>query len=247
MARDPAERPHAPGEVAVALAELSSVTSWRTAVDATKLPPRAKSSQVLRRAFADPGWRKGVIATGLLFLTGLVLFGYLLLRPSVPPSSSQGTLPTEPARPVLLPPVLVVECGRGAGQQQDELATPGYSAALTQGHVFDGWEGALKRYCWYHPEQLRFQITVPPRTAGVLRLFCLDGDSQARKEKIHVQGRLIAEIDGFAAPGRNVEVALSEEDTKSGKIEVLIENLNPGINAVVSTIEFRPLATREKR
>ena len=49
--------------------------------------------------------------------------------------------------------------------------------------------------------------------------------------------RLIGEYENFQS-GKWVEVAVSRKDTGQGQIPVVIKNLKPGANAVVSLVKF---------
>lgn len=70
-------------------------------------------------------------------------------------------------------------------------------------------------------------------------MYIVDPDNFAggRKQSITVAGRLIGEYEGFQS-GRWIEVPISPNDTSAGRIPVLIKNLKPGGNAVVSILSF---------
>lgn len=138
-------------------------------------------------------------------------------------------------------PTLVVQCGRGKATQQDEVVGNGYTYKLVQGTPFDGWPAAAgKTHCWLDAKTVTFEVNVPPGTPGTLRLLFVDGDDQKRKQKLTVSGKPIADFDAFAIAGKFAVITLTKEETKSGKIEISLTNLNPTGNAVVSTIEFTP-------
>jgi len=133
---------------------------------------------------------------------------------------------------------LLVQCGR-----QEEIVWPGYSWRLLKGAPFDSFPPtAGKTHGWADGERVQFELTVPKGIAGTLRLFFVDGDNAGRKQKLIVQGRPVGEYANIPVAGQWVEVKLTPEDTKNGRIEVVIDNLNKDRNAVVSTIEFRPAA-----
>jgi hypothetical protein len=169
-----------------------------------------------------------------------------------------GAKPTEPVRIVFIEPpkpaplaagapVLAIQCGKGAGKQQDERLTQGYGYKLLQGAPFDGWlKTAGKTHCWYDAKMVRFEVTVPSGTAGTLRLLFVDGDNLQRKQRASVQGKARGEFKAFAGPGKKLEVVLTAADTKPGKIEVALENLNAAANAVVSTVKFVPALPKGK-
>jgi serine/threonine protein kinase len=133
---------------------------------------------------------------------------------------------------------LLIQCGR-----QEEIVLPGYAWRLLKGTPFDSWPPtAGKTHGWADGERVHFELTVPKRVAGTLRLFFVDGDNQGRKQKLTVQGRAIGEYANIPVAGQWVEVKLTPEDTKTGRIGVVIDNLVKDKNAVVSTVEFRPEA-----
>jgi len=194
-------------------------------------------------------------AGAVVVLGGLALLGSQLLSGGSTSSTQQarasqqdqptlpgGPVPTEPMRFQL--PALVIQCGKGKdGDKQKELAKSGYDCRLTQGFNFDGWGGALKSHCWADPKEVRFEVTVPPGTAGGLRMLLLDGDTKTRKQSLMVQGKPIGSYEKFNNAGELITVPLSAEETRTGKIEVVLRNLGP-INAVISTVEFLPARPR---
>lgn len=138
-------------------------------------------------------------------------------------------------------PTLVVQCGRGKGTLQDEVVGNGYAYRLVQGTPFDGWPSTSgKTHAWLDPKAVVFEVTVPPGTAGTLRLLFVDADNLNRKHKLTVAGKPIADFDAFTAAGKFAILTLTKEDAKSGKIEVNLTNLNPMSTAAVSFIEFIP-------
>ncbi|MBY0526851.1 MAG: serine/threonine protein kinase [Gemmataceae bacterium] len=187
----------------------------------------------------------GAGTTGMLFLVPALL----LLRPGDRDAGPVGVVPGDPttrsaadtirAGPRTLPAALVVQCGKDGGKQQDQIKREGFDYKLIQGSHHDGW-GAVKSHCWHHGKELRFEVTVPPGTPGVLRLWFVDGDDLKRKQRLVVQGVSRGEFQGFAFVGEQVDVRLSAADTSTGKIDVSLHNLNPAVNAVVSSIEFLP-------
>jgi hypothetical protein len=160
-----------------------------------------------------------------------------------------GVLPKDPARvvPVELPapvagkPALVIQCGKGAGKNQDQVVSRSYGYQLLQGSFFDGWpKTAGTTHAWVDAKAIRFAVEVPPGTAGTLRLLLVDGDGRKRKQRITVGGKVRAEVDAFGEAGKKWELALTAVDTREGKVAVALDNLNPAATAVVSIIEFIP-------
>jgi hypothetical protein len=239
MAKRPDQRCQSPGEVASTLVSLAGQTDWRAT--AKVIPSSTPGRHQGFRRVLEFIQRRPLHAGVALLLLCLLFFFWLLWHTSRPPAGnrtdSKSPVVAQPLKP--LPPTLIVQCGRDGGKNQNEVAAPGYSCVMVQGNVFDGWEGSPKRHCWYDGAQVRFDVTVPPGTAGVLRLYCLDADSAGRKQKIYVRGKLIDEVGKFGPPGKLVEVPLSAADTQSGKIDVLLERTGEA-NAVVSTVEFAP-------
>jgi hypothetical protein len=151
--------------------------------------------------------------------------------------------PPRPAFPAAGKAALVIQCGKGEGKQQDELIFPKFGYKLVKGGSFAGWpKGEVKTHCWYDPKEVRFELVVPPRTTGTLRLFFVDGGDAKRKQRISVQGKARGDLASFAGPGKKLEVLLTAAEVISGKVDVSVENLNLAANAVVSTVEFIPTA-----
>ena len=72
-----------------------------------------------------------------------------------------------------------------------------------------------------------------------MRLYFVDGARKNCKQRVLVQGQLVREIENFAGAGQEVEKTLSADETAEGKIDIVIEKLNPASPyAVVSTIEL---------
>jgi hypothetical protein len=153
-----------------------------------------------------------------------------------------GAKPGEPVRVVLVEtPALLVRCGKGQGKQQDDIVSRGYGYKLVRGTAFDGWPAAAAAtHCWQDAQEVRFEVQVPPGTAGTLRLRLVDGDDKKRRQKVSVQGKALGEFDNFAGPGKTVEAPVAAADVPGGKIEVVLQNLNPAATAAVSAVEFLP-------
>jgi serine/threonine protein kinase len=138
-----------------------------------------------------------------------------------------------------LPPpetALLIQCGK-----QEEVIGRGYGWRLHKGMAFDTWpQTAGRSHGWLDGERVHFDLTVPKGIAGTLRLFFVNGDNAPRKQKLIVHGREIGEYSSIPVAGQWIDVKLTPEDTKDGRIEVVIQNLNKDSSAVVSTIEFRP-------
>ena len=158
------------------------------------------------------------------------------------PISNILTFRVEPGGKVVsVPPVLVVECGKGKGASEVVQAAKGYGVKLLQGTAFDGWPAtALRPHGWTDAKEVRFEVTLPPGTAGTLRLHFIDGDRKGRKQRLLVQGKPAGDFEAFDGVGRRAEVKLTAADTKAGKVEVTIQSLNPPAGAAVSGIELVP-------
>src|SRR5207302_10460906 len=112
---------------------------------------------------------------------------------------------------------LVVQCGKGNGKQQDEVALPGFACKLLQGGPFDGWPaGAARRHCWQDPKAVRFEVTVPKGTAGTLRLQFVDGDAKGRRQQVTVQGKARGRVEGFTGPGKTLDRVLTPAEVAAG-------------------------------
>src|SRR5262249_35687632 len=123
---------------------------------------------------------------------------------------------------------------------------PGYDYQVLQGSPFDGWgPPAGKSHAWLDKDKVHFVVKVPAGVAGVLRLHAVDGDSNNmlfRTQKLLVEGREIASQAVFHGAGVVELVEISSKDTADGKVEVLLQNTQPKLTAVISTIEFFPTA-----
>lgn len=151
------------------------------------------------------------------------------------------TKANDPASVQVLQPVaaLVLDCGKGDGKAQEAKVQPGFGYKLLQGTSFDGWpKTAARSHAWTDPKQVRFEISLPASAAGMLRLHFVDGDGAGRKQRVTVQGKAQADVENFAGPGRTLEVALPAAETKAGKIEVGVQNLNPAGSVVISGVEY---------
>ena len=134
---------------------------------------------------------------------------------------------------------LVLMCGKMNGE--DQYLADGWDFIFRRGYSFEGspWTSDIK-HCWADPESLEFDITCPKRVSGTLRLYILDGDNfqGGRRQSVSVAGRMIGEYEGFQT-GKWVEVPISAADTSRGRIAVVMKNLKPGANAVVSIVRFK--------
>jgi serine/threonine protein kinase len=274
MAKNPAERFQTPAEIVAALAgvpvETGEPKTWETAIlhaDGTRkdgpqtpLPRRSPTGPLpvvrprdTQSAKPRPLLPWAIAGTAML-LSGLALAGAYFLFPPAPkqatsPASTPAPPPTtERTEPrVTLEPVLIVHCGRGNGQRQDELVRAGYGYHLIQGTTFDAWPaGSTRTYCWYDPARLHFQVRVPTGAGVTLRLLFVDADSNMRRQKLSVQGRPIEEIADFNGAGRQVDVPVAGHEIPAGKIDVVLEKL-AGANAVISQLEVLVPQSGSKR
>ncbi len=151
-------------------------------------------------------------------------------RPSMLDTASQG--PHAPNETVVL------NCGV---VHEDVFLDKGWDYAVKTGYTFQGpqWPTQIN-YCWADFKSLDFDIICPKGTAGTLRMFILDGDNftGGRKQSVQVAGRMIGKYESFQS-GKWIEVPISAADTAKGRIPVVMKNLKPGANAVVSQIRFQ--------
>jgi hypothetical protein len=138
-------------------------------------------------------------------------------------------------------PVLILDCGNMDGKAQETRVGKGYGYKLIQGKPLEGWPATVARtHAWMDPKAVRFEISLPPETAGTLRLHLVDGDAAGRKCKVTIQGRGLPALADFGGAGKRTELPVSIAETKPGKIEVAVETLESKAAAVVSVIEFVP-------
>jgi len=153
--------------------------------------------------------------------------------------------PCRERRPLLFPSAqkyldagetLVLRCGSRDGDE--EFVAPGWDFVFRKGYAFSGWPTEVN-HCWADYDALEFDIICPAGAAGTVRLFLLDGDNFAggRRQSVSVAGRLVGEYPDFQA-GRWIEVPVSAADTAEGRLPVVMGNLKPGGNAVVSLVQF---------
>ncbi len=242
LAKRPSDRYQTPGEVGHALETWAATGQGAT-------PQPATESWQMRQAADRRRWRRRVMAEALVLVAGLALVIYLIVRPTEAPKvrpSSAGSEPGFVGIPRTLPAVLAIQCGAGPGDQDAVQARPGFSYRLLRGTRWASWPAtAGKRYCWYDGREVRFEVTVPPGTSGVLRLLLVDGLGWKRQEKVIVQDRPRGTHE-LTPTGTAVEVVLTAAETSKGKIEVVLQDtLNgPRSYAMVSQVEFLPLASR---
>ena len=92
-----------------------------------------------------------------------------------------------------------------------------------------------KAWSSYSPN-LYFIIVVPKEDTGKLRLFFCDDANNALTQDIFVAGKKISSIAEFKSPGKWVEVTYSAEDSKDGKLVVLIKS-TCSRDPMISTVE----------
>jgi serine/threonine protein kinase len=193
-------------------------------------------------------WRPALLgAAALLLIAVAATFAITALprRPDPPP------FPAPAGKGLPAPNVpgaaLIVNCGKGDCLEQDELGLPGYSYQLLKGTCFSKWArfGDRPTHCWVDEQTLLFDVLLPRRTGGTLRIFMSDNGypgphDPCRWQKVFVCDREIALVENFTE-GRTIETTVREADSARGKIRVRIEKVK-GISVVVSRIEFWPKA-----
>ena len=157
--------------------------------------------------------------------------------------------PSRERRPSLPPPAaqkyrdagetFVFNCGKMSGDE--EFIENGWDFVLKKGYAFCGWPWATEvNHCWADFDSVEFDVICPKGASGTLKLFIIDGDNflGGRKQSITAAGKLIGEHENFQS-GRWVEIPISAADTADGRIPVVVKNLKPKANAVVSMIRFQ--------
>ncbi|MGE3808330.1 MAG: serine/threonine-protein kinase [Gemmataceae bacterium] len=220
LAKQPEERFQSPGELAAALAGITASGN--------------SARRISRR------WLIGLASAAALVLAVLGINSLSSSKKTALAEGKEGK------------PALIIDCGQGrrigpgqgviAGTTQEIHVASGYGCKLTNGYASDTlFKDTSRPNCWWDYWSLRFEVTVPPGTAGTLRLQFIDGDNKKRKQRLIVQDRLIDIVEDFPYPGKHVDVPITAADTASGKILVKIENAaGTSANSVVSTIEFTP-------
>ena len=134
---------------------------------------------------------------------------------------------------------VVLNCGKMSGDE--EFIENGWDFVFRKGYTYHGWPNTAEvDHCWADYNSLEFGIMCPKGASGVLRLFIIDEDNfqGGRKQSVTAAGKLIGEYENFQS-GRWVEIPISAADTANGAIPVVIKNLKPGANAVVSLVRFQ--------
>ncbi len=132
---------------------------------------------------------------------------------------------------------LCVCCGIRGGEMAYEA--PGYSVSwIGKSEQWSGWDDPIF-YCRQNPAQFGFQLNLPSRANGLLRLYIIDPDNYlgGRKETIIVHGQNIGTFDKFQK-GRWIDVPVGPDETADGKLKVEIINARDGANAVLSQVEW---------
>ena len=139
---------------------------------------------------------------------------------------------------------LVLNCGSTAGDE--EFLADGWDFVFKKGYSFCGspWTTEIN-HCWADFDSLEFEIICPAGVSGTLRMFILDGDNftGGRRQAITVADKPVGEYENFQS-GRWIEVPISAADTAGGRIPVVMKNLKPGANAVVSFVRFQVAQTK---
>jgi serine/threonine-protein kinase len=240
MAKRPEDRYQTPADAAAALAALPA--------------------HVLSGAVANKGWeqrkkveqqrsRRLMAIGGITLLVGLGLFSLLLSRTFRNNPEPTWSLKPEPKLVAAKNPALSVNCGRPDGWSPFDVVQPGYNVRLYEGAGGGDWpipNSSDKSYDWYNEKQVRFEVVVPPRTPGELRLSFWSGDNLKRKQRVSVEKKH-TEVEDFTAwPPKTVTVPISEFTSRDGKFDVAVANLLPTGSAIVNRVEFFPLIDPEE-
>ena len=168
--------------------------------------------------------------------------------------------PSRQRRPAFYPPTdseaaqrhreagetVVLYCGRMPAEE--EFLEQGWDFTFRRGYAFQGapWTTEVN-HCWADYECLEFDLVCPPGIAGTLHLLLVDGDNFAggRRQAVMVAGRDLGAFEQFHA-GRQISVPLTAWDTATGRIPVVMKNLQPGGNAVVSIVRFELSKPKEQ-
>ena len=127
-------------------------------------------------------------------------------------------------------------CGRPG--KELIYAAEGYGALPKTGYAWSGWSLPV-----YHAragkEQVEIELSVPPGTAGLVRVCVIDPDNfeGGRKQVVNIADADVATMTGFQE-GKWIERRLNSEQTSSGKVLVRATNARQGSNAVISIIEW---------
>jgi hypothetical protein len=131
---------------------------------------------------------------------------------------------------------LLMLCGRP--EKEVVFAEPGFAAEVKAGYAYAGWDLPVY-HCRADENEVQIELSVPPGTAGKLRLFVIDPDrfQGGRKQTVHVAGKALGAVEDFAQ-GRWLECEVSPEQTKNGKVLIQATNTLKGANAVISIVEW---------
>ena len=163
--------------------------------------------------------------------------------PALPPAHQRApafcgeSKPADAAKYAATGETVVINCGKPDADV--EFLKDGWDFRFRKGFLFFSpaiWKHEIS-YCWADKDSLEFDILCPKSAAGTLRLFILDADNFAggRRESISVAGKLIGDFENFQK-GQWVDIPIAPADTANGVVSVVIKNLKPGANAVVSQI-----------
>jgi len=118
------------------------------------------------------------------------------------------------------------------------FAAPGYSAASIQGAEWTGWGGDVF-YARSDNHEVKIQLTVPPGSAGTVRVYIIDWDNfmGGRKESLVIAGQTFGPFDSFQK-GQWIECPITADKNATGKIDISAINGRTDANAVISKIEW---------
>ena len=140
-----------------------------------------------------------------------------------------------------LPESLCLRMRCGDTGYEFPVAREGYAVRIKKGEV-SAWgpKWVLPVYhCRTSETEVAIDLIVPKRDKGTLRLFVIDPDSfyGGRKQEIMVNGKSLGVIENFVE-GRWIDVPMTADDTKEGKVSIQIFNRLGKGNCVISYLEW---------
>ncbi len=244
MAKRPEDRYATPFDVSVAVGRVPATVFTGAVAKGAGNAWQKRGAAARRRQ-----WRFVGIGAAVLLVAG-GLFAWLLARQT---NEAAPVAVTTKAMPVVLPPILAskpalqLHLGRVDGFSWFDALSPGYGIKYGRGMPGGPWAHEnYKVWCLHDGVEVNFTVQVPPRTGGELRLFCRDGDTQGRKQRLIVDGKPIKLLESFGPAGVWVSVRLAAHEIKNGSINVSVVNVPPSPNCVISRVEFYPLVSPDE-